>query len=336
MQTLQTVWKGATVSLVCLILLTVNVSAWDTSDMDAKMDSMQAEMDATFAAKFGAADSGSDSTDDTSDTNDDTSDSDATFGDWNPDDDSTTDLDQEMDDMQQEMDAKFAFFGSSDADDDASDDTGDDQNTVDDGNDGTNDDTTDDSDAGWNHDDSTDDSSSDDSSDDTTDDDSADGPSGQPSSLEEATEQKLHELINNERRQRGLTPFDWDGTLAQTADYKSQDMADRSYFAHTSPTGDSFRDIYNRFGYNCRIPYSGTIYLGGENIARTWFDRSVRTDTGSTVHYDSADELANGLRRQWMTSDPHRKAILRPYYANHGLGVEITSDGRVYATEHFC
>lgn len=163
--------------------------------------------------------------------------------------------------------------------------------------------------------------------------DSSTEPSG---SLEERTEQVLHQLLNEERKQRGLQPFNYDSELGQTADAKSQDMAENNYFSHNAPNGDNFLDIYRDYGYNCRIPVGGTTYLGGENIARTWFDTNVRADTGNIVHYDTAEELANGLRRQWMTSDGHRKAILRSYYDNHGLGVEITDDNRVYATEHFC
>ncbi len=322
----QTVWKGSIVCFVCLILATVNVAAWDSSEMDQQMDDMQAEMDDTFSSKFGSSQT-SDS--DTTDSNDD---SDSTTNTWNSGDDtsdSDDDLDREMDDMKDDMDTKFAFFDSSDEDDETPDDSGDSNDDTD------SDDTTDDSDARWDY-DSNDDSSSDDSSNDNTNDDTNDDTNTEPVSLEDETEQVLHELINDERQQRGLQPFDFDNGLAATADYKSDDMASRGYFAHTSPTGDSFRDIYDQFGYNCRIAHGSSIYLGGENIARTWFNRNVRTDSGSTVHYDDAQSLADGLRRQWMTSSAHRDAILRPYYENHGLGVEITDDGRVYATEHFC
>lgn len=153
-------------------------------------------------------------------------------------------------------------------------------------------------------------------------------PSG---STAEKAEEYLHRYINQERQERGLAPLNFDSDLRQTAREKSQDMARRGYFSHTDPDGDNFRDIYTANGISrseCR--------LGAENIARTWFNRNVQTDTGSTVHYESAEELADGLRRQWMTSDAHRDAILRERYNDHGLGIEITSSGRVYATEHFC
>ncbi len=234
-------------------------------------------------------------------------------------------------------DSTWGWHTGDDSDASDADDTGDDtDNTIDDS-----DDETDDNPSDETSDDATDDSGTDGwSSDDSTADSSQDetDSSGDLDTLsfEERTERYLHGLINEERQKRGLTPFNFDSELQQTADYKSQDMAERNYFAHTSPTGDSFQDIYDRFGYSCRIPHGGSIYLGGENIAKTWYDRTVRTGSGGSVHYSSAQELAEGLRRQRMTSDPHRKAILRPYYQNHGLGVEITSSNQVYATEHFC
>jgi uncharacterized protein YkwD len=300
MQTLQTVRKGALLSLVCLILFSATATAWSTNDMDAKMNTMQAEMDATFATTFDAEPA--------ADHSDPAVDGDTTTNDWAWND-GTAD---HANDPDQEMDRTFGYFGSSDD----SSDTG-------------NQDTTDDS----TNRDTGDSGSSDDG---TSDDRQTDGTDREPTGLEAATEQRLHELINDERQERGLQPFNWDSGLANTADYKSADMADSGYFDHTSPTGEGFRDIYSRFGYGCRIPHGGTVYLGGENIARTWFNRDVQADHGGIVHYDTAAELADGLRRQWMTSDGHRKAILRPYYENHGLGVEITDDGRVYATEHFC
>lgn len=360
----QAVWKGVALVSLFLVLFSFNVSAWSSSDMDAKMDDMKSEMDATFDAKFEASDDGDSNTDANDETNSNSGsvtvsqdaevNRDRTSQSWNNDDSDSNDVDMEkkMDGIKQHINAKFAFHSTSD---DSSDDNADDRNSdssdetndepADDGDDSSEDTNPDDSDATWNwnndasDDDDTDDSnddSSDDSSNDNTNDDSDSDSDNEPRSLEEETEQALHDLINDEREQRGLQPFNWDSGLAETADRKSDDMAERNYFSHYDPEGDNFRDIYNQFDYNCRIPYGGSIYLGGENIARTWFDRNVRTDTGGTVHYDNAQELADGLRRQWMTSDGHRRAILRPYYENHGLGVEIASDGRVYATEHFC
>lgn len=300
-------------------------------------------------------------------------DADSNEPDSDVDSDNSNDLDRKMDEMKQHVKSKFAYHDSSNSNDDSHSDNdesdtdsnsdaelGDDQSSDSDNSDSTDSDNGDDANSGdsswdWSApdestDDSTDsdnsdsdDNTNDDSNSDSSDDSTVDSGTGDDQNSndrsltrEERTERVLHGLINDERQQRGLQPFDFDHGLAETADAKSQDMAAKGYFAHTAPDGDNFLDLYREHGYNCRIPYGGSVYLGGENIARTWFDRNVRADHGGIVHYDTAEELANGLRRQWMTSDAHRRAILRPYYENHGLGVEITSDGRVYATEHFC
>lgn len=174
----------------------------------------------------------------------------------------------------------------------------------------------DDSDYGWGEPGTTTESSADgDSIDSNTGDSGNSGSSSSTGSSERQAEQYLHEMINEERTSRGLSPLDMDSGLQSTAQQKSQDMARNDYFSHTSPSGEGFRDLYNKNDVQCSA--------GGENIAKTW-DKN------------SAKELADGIRDQWMSSSSHRDAILRSRYSSHGLGIEITDDGQVYATEHFC
>lgn len=113
-------------------------------------------------------------------------------------------------------------------------------------------------------------------------------------------------------------------------------MAQNEYFSHTSPTGETRSDRYEKFGYDCRTDAGdGTYYTGAENIAYTYYDQNVTTENG-TVRYTTADELARGLVRRWMNSAGHRENILTEAWDDEEIGVYVTSVGTVYATQNFC
>jgi uncharacterized protein YkwD len=110
-------------------------------------------------------------------------------------------------------------------------------------------------------------------------------------------------------------------------------MADREYFSHVSPDGDDFSDRYQQFGYQCRAPTGdGTYLTGGENIAQTWYDTPIR----GGVQYTTEAELARGLVNQWMNSSGHRENVLADAWRNEGVGISVTDEGKVYATQNFC
>jgi len=149
-------------------------------------------------------------------------------------------------------------------------------------------------------------------------------------------ERLVHRYINDERTSRGLSALSYDTGLQEIARYHSRDMATNGYFAHTSPDGETMSDRYATFGYQCRVPTgTGTYYTGGENIAQTWFDTDVQTGSG-IVHYRNESQLAHGLVTQWMNSPEHRDNLLLQYWNNEGIGVYVTDNGKVYATQDFC
>src|SRR5512147_354693 len=53
-------------------------------------------------------------------------------------------------------------------------------------------------------------------------------------------EQRIHTLINRERKAHGLSALGWDDRLSRIARNHSKDMASRSYFSHESPEGRDF------------------------------------------------------------------------------------------------
>ncbi|PSP74798.1 CAP domain-containing protein [Halobacteriales archaeon QS_3_64_16] len=154
-----------------------------------------------------------------------------------------------------------------------------------------------------------------------------------------ATERYIHQYINEERTERGLEPLEFDTELREVARYYSDRMAREGFFAHTAPDGDTLADRYDRFEYDCRVAIDdGRVATGGENLAYTFYDAPVRTDSGMEV-YDSERELARGIVDGWMNSTGHRENLLRPYWEGEGIGVYATEEEgrlRVYATQHFC
>jgi len=149
-------------------------------------------------------------------------------------------------------------------------------------------------------------------------------------------EQLVHERINDRRAERGLDSLAFDDDLREIARYHSRDMAENDYFSHESPSGETRSDRYEKFDYDCRAPTGdGTYYTGGENIAYTYYDTEVNTDWG-TVRYTTADELAAGIVKGWMNSEGHRENILTAAWNNEGVGIYVTDEGKVYATQNFC
>ncbi|MFC7133752.1 MULTISPECIES: CAP domain-containing protein [Salinibaculum] len=158
---------------------------------------------------------------------------------------------------------------------------------------------------------------------------------------ETAVERAVHQRINQVRRERGLQQLRYDKQLHNIADGHSEDMADRGYFSHNAPDGSDFSDRYEAAGYDCRVAISGSQYAtGAENIAYTFADTDIRTNSGETVDYNGNEtRIGYGLVRQWMNSPGHRENILRRYWKNEGIGIAVANeDGhqKVYATQNFC
>lgn len=150
---------------------------------------------------------------------------------------------------------------------------------------------------------------------------------GYDTEIDEITvEQLVSEFINEVRMERDLDPLTDDSDVANVSRAHSADMAERQYVGHHSPDGEGPQDRIDRAGVDCRV---------GENIAQTWFDRPVRTDDG-VVSLESEEELATHLVTQWMDSPDHRQNILSEEYSSEGVGIVVTDDGQVFATQKFC
>lgn len=106
-------------------------------------------------------------------------------------------------------------------------------------------------------------------------------------------EKEVIRLVNEIRVQYGLGTLTENWQLSRVARYKSQDMADRNYFSHTSPTYGSPFDMIKAFGISYKT--------AGENIARG---------------YATPKAVVDG----WMNSSGHRANILNASFKQIGVG----------------
>jgi uncharacterized protein YkwD len=110
------------------------------------------------------------------------------------------------------------------------------------------------------------------------------------------------ELTNIDRAQNELLSLKVSPVLERAAQLKAEDMASKSYFAHTSPEGLTPWHWFKTAGYN--------FVYAGENLA-------VR-------FYDSVDVV-----KAWMDSPGHRANILNTHFTEIGIGVaEGTFEGK--------
>ncbi|HHW47726.1 MAG TPA: SafA/ExsA family spore coat assembly protein [Clostridiaceae bacterium] len=123
-----------------------------------------------------------------------------------------------------------------------------------------------------------------------------------------ALEDEVIKLVNAERAKRGLAALKANWQLSRVARYKSQDMVNKGYFSHTSPTYGSPFKMMESFG----LKFSAA----GENIAY-----GQRTP----------QEVMNA----WMNSPGHRSNILNPSYNEIGVGLARTKSGVNYWTQMF-
>ncbi len=121
-------------------------------------------------------------------------------------------------------------------------------------------------------------------------------------------QKQVLDLVNAERTKRGLNALTLDTKLSNVATLKSQDMINKNYFDHNSPTYGSPFDMMKQFGISYRS--------AGENIA---------------YGQRSPQEVMNA----WMNSEGHRKNILNSSFTKLGVGVAKTSNGTLYWTQMF-
>jgi len=124
-----------------------------------------------------------------------------------------------------------------------------------------------------------------------------------PSTGLTADEAKMVNLVNQARTGQGLKALSVNSQLVTLARRKSQDMVDKNYFSHTSPTYGSPFDMMKNAG----IKYS----TAGENIAGA-----------ATVE---------SAHQSLMNSPGHRANILNSSFTQIGIGIVSGSQyGKIF------
>jgi uncharacterized YkwD family protein len=114
-------------------------------------------------------------------------------------------------------------------------------------------------------------------------------------------EKEMLEYINEERVKAGLKALAIDPELANVARLKAQDMRDKNYFSHTSPTYGSPFDMMKQFGLIYRT--------AGENIAK------------------NSSVLKAHLAL--MNSEGHKANILNGTFTHVGVGIVDYQGGKM-------
>lgn len=137
---------------------------------------------------------------------------------------------------------------------------------------------------------------------------------------------------NEERKNQGVGPLNWDERLAVVARDHSQDMAENNFFAHDNLRGEDPTARAKCHGYPTHKELGGGWYSDGiaENIGKM--------PTGNVVGIGhvarDADEIARVQVTSWMQSPGHMRNILDPDYSR--LGVGVAYDGVYYiSTQNF-
>jgi len=118
-----------------------------------------------------------------------------------------------------------------------------------------------------------------------------------PNTTMGSDEQVILNLVNEARKNAGLSELKTDSEIMRVAEIKAQDMEDNNYFSHTSPTYGSPFDMLKSFG----VSYKSA----GENIA--------------------GHSTAKNAFEAWMNSSGHKANILNSNYNYTGIGV-VESD----------
>jgi uncharacterized YkwD family protein len=118
---------------------------------------------------------------------------------------------------------------------------------------------------------------------------------------------RILQLANAERAKVGAPALKSNTELNKLATMKSQDIVEKNYFSHQSPTYGSPFDMMKKYG----VSYM----YAGENLA--------------------IDSDADKAHNAWMNSEGHRKNLLNPDFTEIGIGLYPKGNGSYAYTQMF-
>lgn len=125
-------------------------------------------------------------------------------------------------------------------------------------------------------------------------------------------ESYILQSLNDQRVAAGLAPVKLNADITAIARSRSNDMATRNYFSHTTPEGKQFLGMMNdqKIGFQ----------FAGEILARN----NYPDDQTGKVAVDS-----------YLNSAPHKAILMDGRYNYVGVGYSVTTDGMHYFTVIF-
>ena len=156
-------------------------------------------------------------------------------------------------------------------------------------------------------------------------------------------ERRIHDIVNEARREHGLDAYGWRAVLSRVGRDHSCDMLSRGFFDHVTPEGTTPTERAEQHGVSCRTTDSdGRAFTGvSENLFQThvysgYEDWTQGADAWRIYAWQTADDIAVATVEGWLASPPHRRALLDPASLNHGIGVCIGDDDKVMVTQVMC
>ena len=121
-------------------------------------------------------------------------------------------------------------------------------------------------------------------------------------------------LINEERSKVGSAPLVIDQRLDATSQMKSNDMVSKNYLGHYNPSTGEF---------------VGNIHKSSPNLCKTAGENWSRPENAGDANQNAVN--------WWMSSPPHKEALLSAKYNLTGIGISFDEANNWYVVvQQFC
>ena len=146
--------------------------------------------------------------------------------------------------------------------------------------------------------------------------------------------ERLYEMINELRGQRGIPPLIIDANLAAVARAHSEHMAAAGFFANVDPHGNDPLTRVQRAGYGGA---GVTVFQVNENIFRIalYSGSTIEKNNGKAVaHYRwyQPREIARKIIGGWTSREAPLARMLSERHTHMGIGITIDAKPRMYVT----
>lgn len=139
-------------------------------------------------------------------------------------------------------------------------------------------------------------------------------------------ETQLYAIINYERRKNEMPALKLDTGIADFAKAHSNDMHQKNYFSCTKPDGCDLICRFNRDNY-LHSDFS-------EIISSGFLYKSTYSD-GVIAEYHTPFAIVYSAVQDWIQNEDYKKIITSTKFENHGAGIIIMDDEKMYITNSY-